>query len=260
MALALADSLAANHGSNLIDQLKRYLRWWQEGDYSVIDYCFDIGTSTRNALSIFAQTGNAPTTENLPADRSSGNGSIMRLAPIPIFYGRLFPVRLHELADHAAKSSRTTHPSPICISACRYMALVLAAFMHGMDRSDVLSADWTRLKELARLGPLDPAIQEVADGSYRVRQPPEIKGSGYVARSLEAALWAFHKAGDFREAVLKAVNLGDDADTTGAVCGQLAGAYWGESGIPDEWRNGLEGSDVIERYLTGLLAASLMVQ
>ena len=77
-------------------------------------------------------------------------------------------------------------------------------------------------------------------------------GSGYVVKSLEAALWAFHDAQDFREAVLRAVNVGDDADTTGAVCGQLAGAYWGESGIPAEWLEGLAGKDMIERALARL--------
>ena len=70
---------------------------------------------------------------------------------------------------------------------------------------------------------------------------------------LEAALWAFHNAQDLRQAVLKAVNLGDDADTTGAVCGQLAGAYWGESGIPSRWRENLARRDMIERALAGLM-------
>ncbi len=72
-------------------------------------------------------------------------------------------------------------------------------------------------------------------------------------KRLEAALWAFHDAQDFREAVLKAVNLGDDADTTGAVCGQSAGACWGESGIPAEWLEGLARKDMIEKALSGLL-------
>ena len=74
-----------------------------------------------------------------------------------------------------------------------------------------------------------------------------------MVKSLEAALWAFHGAKDFREAVLRAVNLGDDADTTGAVCGQLAGAYWGEPGIPQEWQNGLARKDMVEKALQGLL-------
>ena len=66
-----------------------------------------------------------------------------------------------------------------------------------------------------------------------------------MVKSLEAALWAFRHTKDFREAVLRAVNLGDDADTTGAVCGQVAGTYWGESGIPQEWRDGLARMDMI---------------
>ena len=97
-----------------------------------------------------------------------------------------------------------------------------------------------------------PGRGQTAAGSFRQKQPPVIFGSGYVVKSLEAALWAFHDAKDFREAVLRAVNLGDDADTTGAVCGQLAGAYWGESGIPQEWREGLARKDIIEPILSRL--------
>ena len=85
------------------------------------------------------------------------------------------------------------------------------------------------------------------------QKPPQIVGSGYVVKSLEAALWAFHDAKDFRAAVLRAVNLGDDADTTGAICGQLAGAYWGESGIPGEWLEGLARREMIEKALDGLM-------
>ena len=77
-----------------------------------------------------------------------------------------------------------------------------------------------------------------------------------MVKSLEAALWAFHGAEDFSEAVLTAVNLGDDADTTGAVCGQLAGACWGESGMPAEWRDGLARKDIIEPILAKLLGES----
>jgi len=107
---------------------------------------------------------------------------------------------------------------------------------------------------LAReIAPFHPEIAEVAEGSFRRKQPPEIVGSGYVVKTLEAALWAFHDAKDFRHAVRQVVNLGDDADTTGAVCGQFAGAFWGESGIPAEWRDGLARRDMIEHALAGLL-------
>jgi hypothetical protein len=125
---------------------------------------------------------------------------------------------------------------------------------HGIDREQVLVSDWQPLVQLAELAPLDPAIAEVAAGSFRRRQPPEIKGSGWVVKSLEAALWAFHRASSFEQAVLRAVTLGDDADTTGAVCGQLAGAYWGKQGIPKAWRDGLARRDLIEQALEGIIA------
>ncbi len=95
----------------------------------------------------------------------------------------------------------------------------------------------------------------MAGGSFRLRQPPEIRGSGWVVASLEAALWAFQDAADFETAVLRAVNLGDDADTTGAVCGQLAGAYWGESGIPAPWLEGLARRDMLDQALAGIINA-----
>ena len=96
--------------------------------------------------------------------------------------------------------------------------------------------------------------------SQQLLKPPAINGSGYVVKSLEAAIWAFHNAEGYREAVLKAVNLGDDADTTGAVCGQFAGAYWGESGIPTEWLEGLARRDMIEQPLVGLLGSGEQVK
>lgn len=83
--------------------------------------------------------------------------------------------------------------------------------------------------------PLVEEIAEIAAGSYKHKNPPEIMGTGYVVRSLDAALWAFYRSDSFRNGCLLAVNLGDDADTTGAVFGQLAGAYYGEEGIPQSW-------------------------
>lgn len=251
MALALADSMSSV-GWDLDDQASRYVEWWQKGKYSVNGRCFDIGITTRAALARFAQTKCALKSGD-PDESASGNGSIMRLAPIPIRFRADFPDRIEELAKRASESSLPTHPSPQCLSACRYLALVLAALIHGVDRREVLSADWQLLQRLKRGLPLHPAIDAVASGSFRTLKPPAIVGSGYVVKSLEAALWAFHDASDFRQAVLRAVNLGDDADTTGATCGQLAGAYWGESGIPTEWREQLARKDLIEKALAGLM-------
>ena len=236
MALALADSIATA-GWDLNDQASRYVQWWKTGKYSVNGRCFDIGITTRSALGNFVAKKNALTSGDR-SDRASGNGSIMRLAPVPIRFGHLYADQLDELSRLAEESSLPTHASDQCVSACRYLATVLAALIHGEDRDSVLSQDWKSLKQLNVIKPLHPLIQEIAQGSFRQKQPPEIEGSGWVVKSLEASLWAFHDAGTFEEAVLRAVNLGDDADTTGAICGQLAGAFWGESGIPESLRSG----------------------
>jgi ADP-ribosyl-[dinitrogen reductase] hydrolase len=253
MALALADSIAGVDW-DLNDQARRYLAWWRKGAYSVNGRCFDIGITTRSALSRFQHSGDASTSGD-PSPRAAGNGSIMRLAPVPIRYATLLPDKLEELIQHLIESSLTTHASPQCLSACAYFGLVLCGLINGLDRHEVLAADWQPLLQLRRIHTLHPEIEEVAAGSFRRKKPPAIVGSGYVVKSLEAALWAFHDASDFRQSVLRAVNLGHDADTTGAVCGQLAGACWGESAIPQEWRDGLARKDMIEPILERLLTA-----
>ena len=119
----------------------------------------------------------------------------------------------------------------------------------------MLDPEWKAWRSLP--GELHSSIEEVIRGSYLHREPPEIVGSGYVVRSLEAALWAFARHDSYPGAVLAAVNLGDDADTTGAVCGQLAGAAWGREGIPDEWLSRLAWRDQIEELANDLIAARI---
>jgi len=247
MALALADSIG-EVGWDLNDQAERYLAWMQTGKYSVNGTCFDVGISTRTALLRF-EAGRDALASASKDPQSCGNGAIMRLAPVPIRFVDCFPEHLGTLSLHAEESSLPTHASPICRSACRYLALVLAGFLQGLGREVVLDPKWDALDTLQSIEPLSPEIDEIAGGSFRRRQPPEIIGSGYVVKSLEAAQWAFDRADNFRDAVLAAVNLGNDSDTTGAVCGQLAGAYWGESGIPAAWLRGLDRCDMLEDAL-----------
>ena len=252
MALALADSIA-KVGWNLNDQAGRYVEWMKQGKYSVNGRCFDIGITTSRALHTFIE-GKDATQSGSRSESASGNGSIMRLAPVPIRYHSHFPNNIAELARLAEESSLPTHASEQCLSACRYMGVVLSALIHGEDRDKVLSPTWGPLAELNAIKPLNPMILAVANGSFREKSPPAIRGSGWVVHSLEAALWAFHDASSFEEAVLKGVNLGDDSDTTGAVTGQFAGAFWGLNGIPDHLRQGLARYDMLDDALKGLMA------
>jgi hypothetical protein len=122
------------------------------------------------------------------------------------------------------------------VDACRFLGGFIAGALRGATKDELLSSHYSPVPDLWEKEPLAPRIDDIARGSFRERGPPEIRGTGYVVESLEAALWAFHRGRDFREGALLAVNLGDDADTTGAVFGQLAGAYYGAGGIPENWR------------------------
>jgi len=229
MALCLAESLLECNRFDPRDQLQRYVRWYRTGYLSSTGRCFDIGNTVRPALETFERTGEPYAG---PADpQSAGNGSLMRLAPVPMFHA----ADLDAAVKQAAESSRTTHQAPECLDACRLLDGLIVVALRGTSKEELLGAEPPALAALWRDQPLSPRIAEIAAGSFRRRSPPEIRGSGYVVHTLEAALWALHRAHTFREGALLAVNLGEDADTTGAVYGQLAGALFGLSGVPNTW-------------------------
>jgi ADP-ribosyl-[dinitrogen reductase] hydrolase len=129
---------------------------------------------------------------------------------------------------YAAESSRTTHGAPECLDACRLLAAIICRALSGASKEHVLFEGSGSFQGESK-------IMAIARGEYRNKPIGEIHGTGYVVQSLEAALWCFYHTASFESAILKAANLGDDADTTAAVCGQVAGALYGESGIPTKW-------------------------
>lgn len=236
MALALADSLVSCSGFNPNDLATRFVRWWQHGAYSCTGTCFDIGITTREALARFVRTGDPYAGSTAPD--TAGNGSLMRLAPVALF-------ALHDAAqaDQLARDqSRITHAAPQAIEACAYFVQLLREAI--LDQPDVLcSRAWSG----------NPAIAAIAAGSWRHKTRDQIRSSGYVIDTLEAALWAVGTTSAFEEALILAVNLGDDSDTVGAVTGQLAGAVYGASAIPERWLHPLASSIEIQGIARRLL-------
>ena len=240
MALCLAESLIEKNGFDAADQMERYCKWWRDGHLSSKASCFDIGNTVRNALSLFEKTGNPFCGSKDPM--TGGNGSLMRLAPVPMFFNR----DVISAIQIARDSSATTHGSAEALDACGLYCALICGALQGIEKEKLLSDSyWSGMQPGTHLS---PKILEVSNGSYKRKNPPQIKGTGYVVQSLEAALWAFYRSGNFREGALLAVNLGDDADTTGAIYGQLAGAYYGIDGIPDNWVSRLFKRDLIEDY------------
>jgi ADP-ribosyl-[dinitrogen reductase] hydrolase len=241
MALCLAESLIEKKGFDPVDQLKKYVAWYRSGHLSSTGKLFDIGIATRTALERFEQTG-----EPFPGDAqpdAAGNGALMRLAPVALAYADEPTTAI----DLAGEMARTTHGAPQAIDANRYFAALLVQALHGTDVPQLLK---DAIYHPARddTAPLHPEVLAVAEGSFMVKDPPAIRGQGYVVRTLEAALWALRSTRTFEEGVLAAVNLGDDADTTGAVFGQLAGALYGDAAIPVRWLEKLVMRDHIQEF------------
>lgn len=212
MALCLAMSLIEKNGFDPKDQMDKYMKWVDEGYMSSNGKCFDIGTTTSDSLEKYKKTGDP--FAGSKDSTSSGNGSLMRLAPIPMF----FLNDLTDVVNHARLMSATTHGSEECLSICELYATRIALALRGCPKEEILNV---------------VAADEFAP--YKSKTKDQIKASGYVVHTNEAALWSFYNTDNFRDGAILAVNLCEDADTTGAVYGQLAGAYYGLSGIPQEW-------------------------
>lgn len=252
MALCLAESLIEKRDFDPADQLRRYIRWYREGHMSSTGKCFDIGNATAAALHRFEKTGEPYCGSRNP--KSAGNGSLMRLAPVPLFYARAIAYRHDdggplEAIERSGESSRTTHGARNTVDSCRYLGALIAGAVNGFEREELLSEHFSPVgSEYWEKWPLADEVAKVAAGSFKRKEPPEIRGRGYVVGSLEAALWAFYKSDSFEEGALMAVNLGEDADTTGAVYGQLAGAYYGERDIPESWRHKIAHRLILEYF------------
>ena len=242
LALCSAESLIRCGGFDPEDHQNRFQRWYREGYLSSTGTCFDIGNQTRKAIHQYEKTGNLYV--GAESYGSAGNGALMRLAPLVVAYQH----SQHQALALAESHALLMHSDPRCLDAnCAYTWFMLRAFQL-QDKPWVLEPRVA----LGALKEAHPEIAEVLKGSYRDSQPPQIKGSGYVVKSLEAALWAFWNSTSFEEGLLMAVNLGDDADTTGAIYGQLVGAFYGVEGIPEDWIQGLHQSNEIIRVANDL--------
>ena len=239
MALCLAESLLTKRGFDARDQMGRYLNWWRWGYLSSTGACFDIGATVRRALEAYQATGEPMSGSVDPS--TAGNGSLMRLAPVVLFY---YPDR-DAVLRYSGQSSRTTHGASEAIECCRAFAALIHEALSGTDKPGLLATTGYLSTE--------PRVAAIMSGAFLRKGENEIRGSGYCVDSLEAALWCFMHTDSFEAAVLRAANLGDDADTTAAIVGQIAGAFYGSNAIPRSWLDTLHMKEEIQEMADNLM-------
>ena len=232
MSLCLAESLLADESLDALDLMNRFRAWLEKGENTVPGKCFDIGSTTRAAIERFIADGKPFAGSQLVT--SAGNASLVRLAPLAILYRH----RPDDALLLAMGQSRTTHAAQECVDACKLFTAELIDALNGADKE-------TALRQ--RMMALSPRVLFISAGEFKEKSRDQILSSGYVVHTLEAALWSVWTTDNFRDAVLAAANLGDDADSVGAVAGQLAGALYGASGIPQEWLAKLAWREKIEK-------------
>ncbi|MCB2385466.1 ADP-ribosylglycohydrolase family protein [Thalassolituus alkanivorans] len=230
MALCLAHSLVFRNGFDAVDQMNRYCNWYQYGYMSSTGECFDIGFTVSTALRSYLESGNP--FSGAADEYSSGNGSLMRLAPIPMFFSDL-----EECIQFAGESSRTTHGSAECIDSCKLFASLLYHAYASTEKAEIFTRNTYK--------PATDKVSGISEARFLDNSYSQLTGSGYVIESLESALWCFMNSNSFEECVLMAANIGNDADTTAAIAGQIAGAFYGLENIPSHWVDKLAMKDEI---------------
>jgi ADP-ribosyl-[dinitrogen reductase] hydrolase len=268
MALCLASSLITQRGFNPYDQMVRYKWWYKHGYLSSTGQCFDIGNATRNSLEEFCRRQQQlkrdhklqtdQEVDQLPVDflqkiqfnvycsreGVAGNGALMRLAPVPLFFYRI----PHLAVTLSGRSARLTHGDEVAVDACRYYGALIVAAVSGESKEDLLSDQFYDVHQpWFGSEPLHDEILYITKGSFKKPRGYKdgIRGKGHIVWALEAALWAFWSAESFEKGALNAVNLGDDTDTTAAIYGQLAGAYYGYRHIPPKWVDKLYANNLV---------------
>ncbi len=229
LALCLGLSLVEKNGFDPYDQIERYIRWFREGYMSCTGNCFDIGNTTKAALLRYEENKDiyAGSVDDPPT-----NGSLMRLAPVPLFYFK----NLEETIKYAGLSSKVTHAPVNCIKTCEDLALYIHLALQGKSKTEIFkdsSIDFTKTYE-------------------------QVSGKGTALECLEGAMWCFYHSSSFDEGVKLAVNLGDDTDTTAAVFGQIAGSFYGVEGIPEYLLNDLWDKKLIEDVALKLFNSRLL--
>ncbi|KAK6504864.1 hypothetical protein TWF481_006801 [Arthrobotrys musiformis] len=270
MTLCLAQSLIDKKTFSAASQLQNYIAWFHTGYLSSTGHCFDIGNLTRQTLSFWnSHIPRKPVSSNQPNDLPSdealekaqkdlnksyardvycGNGSLMRTVPIGLFY---YSSPQEDIVKFSHRASELTHPCSTNGEACAVYDVLVAFILSTAESTGSIPSKQAVFEKFATLEFESKVLRDrfavyTSLEDFAERDEELISSSGFVVHSLEAALWAFFTTEKWEDGALKVVNLGDDADTVGAIYGGLAGAYYGLEAIPEKWREELLQKDVVD--------------
>jgi len=247
MSLCIASSLIECNGFDAAHQMKQYSRWIDDGYLSCTGKAVGIGQTILKAMIRYHKTQDPIQGDTNP--RRSGNGCIMRLAPVPIYYSHDAALAIH----HSIQSATTTHGSEVCLQTTGFFGGMIWGALNGASKEELLSDNYSPVKDYYQQHALCGELLSLTRGGYKAKQEDEVDSTGFVIDAFEAALWSFYNTDTYVEGLLKAVNLGGDADTVGAIYGQLAGAYYGFDAIPADWVQGLASHEKISAICDELI-------
>lgn len=233
MLLCLMQSLI-DKGFDLHDQTNNYIKWYKEGFMSTRKHIFDIGITTRIALDFYIKNKEFRDTTD---EKNSGNGSIMRLAPIPIYFKDY-----QETLYYAEKSSIPTHQSDLSKDGCLLLAALINLIVHSniKDKKELLFSE--KIKSIPFK---TEQFKNVVTFDFLNLSYDNIPNSGFVLDTLISAIWCFYHTDNYKDSIIKSANLGGDSDTIACVCGQLSGAFYGFNDIPKIWLKFLHSNEII---------------
>lgn len=255
LTLALMDSMTCRQAVDYHDIMDKFSEWLLYGAYTATEEVFDVGSATSRAIMNYGR-GISPLECGGLSEYENGNGSLMRILPIVYYLQKSSGISQNEQMDIVHNISSLTHRHPISLIGCGiYVNIALKLLSGSFSLKEGISQGteeafryyicqkWENISVYDRMKDIN---------SFAKLAETEIRSSGYIVDTLEAALWCLLNTHSFGECILKAVNLGNDTDTIGAVAGGLAGIYYGADNIPQEWQRAILKRDYIEKLCTKL--------
>lgn len=254
MTIALAEALGESKEIDYEKIMRNFYLWISEGKYTPYYKAFDIGRTCFKALMCYSG-GDEPLLCGGDSEMDNGNGSLMRISPLVIYIDKMFGVEAFDnkkTFEVIHNVSRLTHAHQIALIGCDIYIAVLFYILHGEEKYYALDKALEKVKKyVVRNKDFEYGFskyQRLYDSNFPSLPESKISSKGYVVDTLEAALWSFLTTNSYRECILKAVNLGNDTDTIGAVAGAMAGLYYAgqnEKDIPEDWISDLQGKDLL---------------